>query len=136
MIVCGIELATSEARLVVLKGTKPTYSHVEISPPQIVLADDEKPGEVKAFQDAVYAFLRENKVERIAIKKRGKRGQYAGSPVSFKLEGLIQLYPEGDVILVSPQTISAAKRKHTPVAPKSINDSQQVAFETAFTALD
>jgi len=136
MIVCGIELTASEARLFVLKGTKSMFLHVEVSPSKLVLEDDEKPKEVKAFQEAIYTFLRENRVERIAIKKRGKRGQYAGSPVSFKLEGLVQLYPECDVRLVSPQTISAAKRKHTPEAPQDIKDFQQVAFETAFAALD
>ncbi len=136
MIVCGIEVTASEARLVILKGTKSTYSHVGASPSKLVLADDEKPEEVKAFQDAIFAFLRENKIERIAIKKRAKRGQYAGSPVSFKLECLIQLYPGCDVVLVSPQTISAAKRKHAPAAPEEIIDDQQTAFETAFTTLD
>ena len=135
MIVCGIEMTASEARLVVLKGTKSTYSYVGASPPKLVLADDEKPEEVKAFLDAVHAFLRENQVERVAIKKRAKRGQYAGSPVSFKLEGLVQLYPGCDVKLVSPQTISAAKRKKTPLAPQDIDECQQVAFETAFAAL-
>ena len=136
MIVCGMELTASEARLFILKGTKSAFSHVEVNPSKLVLDNDEKPKEVKAFQEAIYAFLRENQIERIAIKKRAKRGQYASSPVSFKLEGLVQLYPECDVRLVSPQTISAAKRKHAPVAPQDIKDFQLVAFETAFTALD
>ncbi len=136
MIVCGIEVTASEARLVVLKGTKASYSHLGASPAQLPLENDEKPAEVKAFMDAIHAFLRDNKVERVAIKKRAKRGQYAGSPVSFKMEGLIQLYSECDIVLVSPQTISAAKRKQSPVAPDDISDDQQVAFETAFTKLD
>lgn len=136
MIVCGIELSTSEARLIVLDGTKDSYSHVPSSPPKVVLADDENPMEVKAFEEAVFAFFRENHVERIVIKKRGKRGEYAGGPVSFKLEGLIQLYPECDVLLLSPQTISAAKRKHSPAAPQCINKYQHTAFETAFAGLE
>ncbi len=136
MIVCGIELAASEARLVVLDGTRDTFSHVSTAPPKIVLADDENPVEVKAFKEAMYAFLRENHVEQVAIKKRGKRREYAGGPVSFKLEGLIQLYPECSVVLVSPQTISAAKRNHAPVAPQCINKYQYTAFETAFAGLE
>jgi len=135
MIVCGIELAASEARLVVLDGTRTTYSHVSTAPPKIVLADDENPEEVKAFKEAIYAFLHENHVERVAIKKRGKRGEYAGGPISFKLEGLIQLYPECDVVLVPPQTISAARRNHSPVPPQCINKYQHTDFETAFAGL-
>ena len=136
MIVCGIELTATEARLSVLEGTKSAFSSLGAGPAKLVLENDEKPKEVKAFQDAIYAFFRENRIERVAIKKRAKRGQYASSPVSFKLEGLIQLYPDCDVRLVSPQTISAAKRKHAPEAPKDMEDDQQVAFETAFAALD
>jgi Protein of unknown function (DUF3010) len=105
MIICGIELSASEARLVLLDGTRAAYTHVAVAPPKIVLADDENPDEVKAFKEAMYAFLRENHVEQIAIKKRNKRGDYSGGPVSFKMEGLVQLYPECDVVLTSPQTI-------------------------------
>jgi len=136
MIICGIELAASEARLAILDGTRATYSHVAAKPPKIVFQDDGNPGEVKAFQANVFAFLRENHIERVAIKKRAKRGEYAGGPVSFKLEGLIQLHRECEVVLVSPQTISAAKRKHTPVPPDTLRKYQRAAFETAFAAID
>lgn len=98
MIICGIGLYASEARLIVLEGTKTEYSHVPTAPPKIVLANDERPEEVKAFKDAMYAFLRENHVEQIAIKKRGTRGEYADGPVSFKLEGLVQLRNKGTFI--------------------------------------
>ena len=79
-----------------------SYSLISTSPPKVVLADDENPIEVNAFKETVSAFFRENHVDKIVIKKRGKRGGYAGGPVSFKLEGLIQLYQECDVILLSP----------------------------------
>ena len=135
MIVCGMEMTASEARLFILDGTKASFSHVAVNPPKLVLADDENPEEVKAFQAAIYAFLRENGVAQVAIKKRGKRGDYAGGPVSFKLEAMVQLYPTCPVVLVSPQSIAAAKRNHPPSAPQGIHSYQQAAFETAFTAL-
>jgi hypothetical protein len=136
MIVCGIELAASEARLVILDGTKEDYVHVETGTRRIGLPNDEIQDEVKAFRETVYAFLRENRVGRVTIKKRGKRGDYAGGPVSFKLEGVFQLYPDCDVILLPPQTISATKRSHIASSPEDIRKYQQVAFETAFTGLD
>jgi hypothetical protein len=136
MIVCGIELASSEARLVVLDGSKDSYSHISTSPPKVVLADDENPIEVNAFKETIFAFFRENHVGKIVIKKRNKRGGYAGGPVSFKLEGLIQLYQGCEVVLLSPQTISAAVRKHSLSIPKELNNYQQSAFETAFTGLE
>ncbi len=136
MIVCGIELASSEARLVVLSGTKDNYSLVETSPPKIILGDDENPDEVKAFKNAIDAFFREYHVEKIAIKKRNKKGEYSGGPLSFKMEGLIQLYPSCRIVLISPQSISAAKRNFSPDYPENINKYQHVAFDTAFTALE
>jgi len=136
MIVCGIEMAASEARLVILDGNRASYSHVNVAPAKLQLADDEAAAEVRAFQDAIYAFLRENHVELVVIKKRVKRGEYAGGPVGFKLEGILQLYPDCEVSLVSPQSIAAAKRNHSPVTPQGCRQYQQTAFETAFTALD
>ncbi|MBI5847199.1 MAG: DUF3010 family protein [Nitrospirae bacterium] len=130
-----MEMAASEARLVILNGTKNGFSHIAVNPPKIVLANDENPEEVKAFQDTAYAFLRENGVETIAIKKRNKRGEFSGGPVSFKLEGVIQLYAGCPVSLFSPQTIAAAQRNYTPVIPTGIRKYQQFAFETAFAAL-
>ena len=56
--------------------------------------DDENPDEVKAFRDSMFAFFRENQVALVVIKKRGKKGEYSGGPVGFKLEGIIQLYEE------------------------------------------
>jgi hypothetical protein len=135
MIVCGMEMAASETRLVILDGTKTSFFHVAVNPSKLVLTDDENPDEVKAFQDAIYAFLRENRVEQVIIKKRGKRGNYAGGSVSFKLEAVVQLYPTCPVVLVSPQSIAAAKRNHAPSAPQGIHNYQQAAFLTAFTAL-
>jgi hypothetical protein len=133
--VCGIEMAASEARLVILDGMKDNYSYIAVKPPKIDLTDDENPEEVKAFQDAIYAFFRENKVDKVAIKKRSKRGEYAGGPVSFKLEAIVQLYSECEIVLVSPQAIAAAKRKHTPAVPSGCRKYQQAAFETAFAAM-
>jgi hypothetical protein len=135
MIVCGMEMAASEARLVILDGTKTSYVYTAIKPPKLVLSDDENPDEVRAFRDAIYAFLRENSVEQVAVKKRAKRGEYAGGPVSFKLEGIVQLYSECSVVLVSAPAIAAAKRKYAPSVPQDCRKYQQAAFETAFTAL-
>lgn len=136
MIVCGIELSGSEARLVVLSGTKENYSHIATSTPKIILHDDENQDEVKFFRETVYAFLRENGIERVAIKKRGKRGKFAGGAVSFKMEGVIQLYLDGSVTLVPSQAISTAKRKHSPSLPCNIKQYQHTAFDTAFAILD
>ncbi len=135
MTTCGIEMSGSEARLVLLNGTKTSFAHNDIEPRKIKLTDDENPEEVKAFRESIFAFFRENQVALIVIKKRGKRGEYSGGPVGFKLEGIIQLYEECPITLTAPQTISAAQKNHSPNKPASLRKYQYPAFETAFSAL-
>ena len=135
MTICGIEMSGSEARLVLLDGTKATFNHIEIEPRKIKLSDDENPDEVKAFRDSIFAFFKENQIALVVIKKRGKKGDYSGGPIGFKLEGIIQLYEECPVTLVAPQTISAAQKKHSPAKPANLRKYQYPAFETTFSAL-
>lgn len=63
MIVCGIEMKASEARLVLLQGSKEKYEHINIKPWKLILTDDKNADEVRAFRDALYAFFRENNVK-------------------------------------------------------------------------
>lgn len=135
MIICGMEMSASEVRLVILDGTRASFSHVSVNPRKLVVADDANSEEVKAFRDSLYAFLRENGVQEVAIKKRNKRGDYAGGTVGFKLEGIAQLYSECPVVLTSPQSIAAAKKNHALAVSQSLRKYQEPAFETAFAAL-
>ena len=71
MIVCGIEMAASEARMVLLDGEKSSFHHIDAEPRKLKIEDDENAGKVQAFRDAFFGFPRKNRVEMIAIKKRG-----------------------------------------------------------------
>lgn len=135
MTVCGLEMAASEVRLVVLDGTRADFLHVNIEPRKLLLADDENSNEIRAFRDSLYAFFRENRVERVSIKKRNKKGEYAGGPVGFKIETITQLYADSEVGLVTPQAIAASIRKNEPVVPTTLRAYQKTAFEAAFCAL-
>ena len=135
MAICGIEMYGSEARLVLLNGDKSSFFHSDVKPKKLKIADDENPDEVRAFRDSMFAFFRENNVTLVAIKKRGKKGDFSGGPVGFKLEGIIQLYEDCPVKLVAAQTISAKQKKESPVKPDSLLKYQYVAFETAYSVL-
>ncbi len=41
MIVCGMEMAASESRLVLLSGNKSDFCHLDVKPRKIKIADDE-----------------------------------------------------------------------------------------------
>ena len=135
MIVCGLEMYASEVRLVVLEGCKAQFQHVNRAPRRLSLADDENRDEIRAFRDSLYAFFRENRVEHIVVKKRNKRGEYAGGPVGFKMEAVSQLYLACAVDLVTPQAVAAAIRRNQPNQPATLRGYQKHAFETAYCAL-
>jgi hypothetical protein len=135
MTICGIEMSGSEVRLVLLRGDKSSFSHADVKPKKLKLTDDENPEEVRAFRDSIFAFFRENSVNLVAIKKRGKKGNFSGGPIGFKIEGIIQLYEDSPVKLVPAQTIAAKLKKDSPDKPESLLRYQYVAFETAYSLL-
>ena len=132
---CGIEMAASEARLVLLDGNKSNFHNINIEPRKLKISDDENADEIRAFRDTLYTFFRENRVEIVAIKKRGKKGDYAGGPIGFKLEAITQLYEECPIVLIAPATISVRIKKHTTSTPATLKKYQYSAFQTAFSAL-
>ncbi len=135
MTICGIEMSASEVRLVLLQGEKENFTLVDTETRKIKLTDDADQDEVKAFRDSIFAYFHENQVSQIVIKKRGKKGDFSGGPVGFKLEGIIQLYEECPVTLVAPQTISAVQKKYDIEKPQELMKYQYTAFETAFSKL-
>ena len=135
MIVCGMEMAASESRLVLLGGNKSDFRHIDVKPRKIKIADDENAEEVRAFRDSLFAFLRVKNVEMVAIKKRGKKGKYAGGSIGFKLEAIAQLYEECPVSLIAAQTITVNINRHAPQIPDTLLKYQNAAFQTAFTVL-
>ena len=132
---CGIEMAASEARLVLLDGDKSDFHHINVGFRKLKISDDENVDEIRAFRDTLYTFFRENKVEIVAIKKRGKKGDYAGGPIGFKLEAITQLYEKCPIVLIAPATISVRIKKHTTSTPATLKKYQYSAFQTAFSAL-
>ena len=132
MTLCGIEIKGSEAIIAV---AAPDLSHVAVATKKIALEDDDEAANVKAFASQVAAFVRDNGITRIAIKKRSKKGEFAGGPTTFKIEGVLQLLDGVEVTLLSPQTINAQYKKHNFELPATLNKYQHEAFKAACSAL-
>ena len=135
MTICGVEMSASEARLVLLQGEKKNFTLVDTKLRKIKLTNDTDQNEVKAFRDAIFAYFHDNQVTKIVVKKRGKKGEFSGGPVGFKLEGIVQLYDKCPVTLIAPQTISAVHKKYDVEKPNQLKKYQHAAFETAFSKL-
>ena len=135
MKLCGIEIKGSEAIIAVASLDGSTLSHAALATKKIALEDDEDAASVKLFAAQVASFVRENSIDRIAIKKRSKKGDFAGGPTTFKIEGVLQLLDNCAVELVSPQTVSAQAKKHDLELPASLNKYQHEAYKSACAVL-
>ncbi|MBU6960038.1 DUF3010 family protein [Pseudomonas sp. CVAP len=132
---CGIEIKGSEAIFAVASLDNQVLTHVALNTKKIALDDDDEAANVKAFAAQVGAFVRDNGIERIAIKKRSKKGEFAGGPTTFKIEGVFQLLDNCEVTLLSPQTINAQNKKFDFELPATLNKYQHEAYKAACSGL-
>ncbi len=135
MKVCGIDLSGSSANVVVLEGSHDNFEINDTGIPKIILANSDSADDVRNFKDDFQAFIVNHNIEKVGIKKRGTKGKFAGGAVSFKMEGIIQLINEADIVLIPAQTISAKLRNVTLPTSDSLFGYQQSAYETAYTLL-
>lgn len=131
MTICGIELKGSEALLALARLDAGQPVHMATTIKKIGIEDDEDAAQVRDFAARVQAFVGEHGVTHVAIKKRSKKGDFAGGPVTFKLEGLLQMLQGCEVHLVSPQTIAAQGKKHDFTPPAGLNKYQHEAWKSA-----
>jgi hypothetical protein len=78
----------------------------------LTLEDDTNNSSVRAFQSRIHAFFDELHPARIAILKRQTTGRFKSSPLSFKIEGLIQCYQKVEVEFIQPMAVSGYFKKH------------------------
>ncbi|WP_085899227.1 DUF3010 family protein [Kiloniella majae] len=128
MKICGIELKSNEAILVVIEATLDGPVHHELPTRKISLGDSDKAVDVINFQRKISNFFRENDILKVAIKKRAKKGKFAGGPDTFKMEALIQAIPDLEVQLVTPQALAAMEKKQDIIYPNSLMKYQEVAY--------
>ena len=129
MNICGVELKSNQALLVVLEDGN--YKELDIK--KIILEDDEDQTSIREFCNKFLLFLEKNSIDSVVIKKRAKKGNFAGGAVTFKIEGLIQLNPLTEVKLISSQTIAAFEKKNTIEFPQTLKKYQEQAFLSAYS---
>lgn len=138
MRICGIEIKGSDAVTVILDlqaDEEPTL-FVEKYPKKIPLENDESQDSVRSFCEAFSTFVESHAIESIMVKKRHKKGNFAGGAVSFKIEGLIQLCAGVPVELYSGATIAKSNKKNRYEVPKKLNKYQLQAYLTARCAAE
>ena len=118
--------------IVVFRIEKGNYQMLDATP-KIELTDSDSQSEMKLFKSILEAFISENHIEMVYLKKRAKKGEFSGGGDGFKIEAILQIMPI-PLHLISPQTIASVKRKTEISIPESLNKYQIEAFETAYCA--
>jgi len=135
--VCGVELKGHEAIFTIVEKREDDSFLVKATDTKkIALKDSDSREDVKDFKEQVNAFFANNNVETVCIKKRGKKGEFAGGADTFKMEAMIQDSDAKDVKLVSPQAVSSYQKKNNIVAPGELNKYQHNSYLTALAGAD
>ena len=135
----GIQIDADEAILVVLrKDANGTFIQTDECV-KFNIADHTISAQVQQFRDQVNSTFDLITPTIIGIKMRNAKAKERGnvrppSPISFKLEGIIQLYSKCNIDFVWPQTITAFKKKNGNF-PSSKHKYQQDAFDIAYYLL-
>lgn len=121
----GIQIDADEVILVVLnKDANGTITQTDECV-RFNIADHTISAQVQQFRDQVNSAFDLITPTIIGIKMRNAKAKERGnvrppSPISFKLEGIIQLYTKCNIDFVWPQTITAFKKKNaTSQHPKT-----------------
>jgi hypothetical protein len=134
MRICGIELKSNQAILSVIDKEDDIVTYIDMKIKKIALEDDESQNAIRAFCNDLLEFLINNQINQVVIKKRAKKGNFAGGAVTFKMEALIQLNPHCEVRLIAPQAISAYEKKNSIELPNELKKYQEQAYLSALAA--
>ena len=134
MRICGIDLKSSDAIVVVIDGTKDDFQIIDTGVQKITLEDTNNSSSIKVFSDVFQKFIKIHSIDKIAVKKRQTKGKFAGGAISFKMEGIIQLSMDATIDLLASTSVSKVIKTNPPPEAK-LFAYQQSAYETAYTLL-
>ena len=137
MRICGIDLKANNTIVSVIENNEEDdiLVYVDMKIKKIELANDESQSDVDKYFESINSFLRSNKIEKVFIKKRTKKGNFAGGAVTFKMEAMIQLNDVCEVSFVTSQSIGVYTKKNNVELPKSLNKYQEQAYLASIVAL-
>lgn len=133
MKVLGIHIKSNEAILVVLmKDDQGVITQLPEST-KFKIDDPTDNIQVRQFRDQVNTAFDTISPEKIGIMARNykAKGTRAPSPMSFKLEGIMQLNEKYPISFVWPQSVAAHFKKNQPTISPS-KKLEQDAFNVAY----
>lgn len=127
----GIEIDKKRAICFALeKDAQGTYINLTGKFKYLEIKDDQDNAEIQNFQTTIYTFFENINPDFIAVISRQTKGKFASSPLSFKLEGLIQCYNKVAITFISKATLTAYYKKN-PFSILYDNNYQENAAKLA-----
>lgn len=139
MRVCGVELTGNDAIISIMQLSNGLYDVPNVRATKLTLTDAINTAPLKKFQFDFSQLMKDYNVETVVIKQRDLKGKYAGNPLSFKIEGALQLMAELNVIVVSAAYVKEglSRAQVTPdVREMGLKQFQKHAMLTAFGYLE
>ncbi len=139
MRVCGVELTGNEAIISIMQLKNGLYDVPKVRVTKFSLVDAINTDPLKKFQFDFAQLMKDYKVDALVIRQRALKGKYAGNPLSFKIEGALQLMADVNVFVVSSAYIKEglAQAQVTPdVRDLGLKQFQEQAMLTAFGYLE
>jgi hypothetical protein len=115
MKVIGIDIAGRDVRIIALEEQEDrSITNYTGKYKPIRLEDDDNAANVILFKATLFATIQSFSPEVIIINYRDSNasGKYSPSSISFKIEGLIQLYDNASICFTKPQTLAAFYKRN------------------------
>ena len=139
MRVCGVELIGNEAVIAIMQLKDGLYDVPVVRANKFSLVDAINTVPLKKFQSDFKQLMTDYKVDTVVIKQRDLKGKFAGSALSFKIEGALQLLPDLNVHVISSAYIKGglSNAQNTPTAVElGLKKFQEQAMLCAFGYLE
>ncbi len=128
MRVCGVELKANNVIFSIVEFIDNESNYIDAKIKKISLNDDESQKSIIEFKKTIEDFISQNSIEKIIIKKRAKKGTFAGGVLTFKIESIIQLNSYCEVEFISSQAINKFVKNNEIVFPDKLNKYQEQAY--------
>lgn len=131
---CGIKLDKNIIRFILLEQNGEEVEILKVQENFFSLKDAVTSEGFNAFKDVVYSFFDNHSPEKIGVLSRLSSGKLQSHGVTFKIEGMLQLYPSKAIEIVAKKTINSYLKKNPHgLTPDYTN--QQDALDLAYFLL-
>ncbi len=131
MRLCGFAVSSGDLVGVVLEKKEDNWMVVDTSPSKLTIDDIFKTENVRSFSQLVTAYLRDNLVDHVVIRRLATGGKFAGGASAFCIGAIVQLSTDKPVNFISSRSIALEFKKHSCKIPASLYKYQHDAYKTA-----